>query len=88
MKRRIVHALQKYVLNPRSSCCSRWDFFRRYALLETIAKTEAAAHAVAMASGQRFWLVLNTDGRRLRAQYCGNPRVRVKLRRRLAAALV
>jgi deazaflavin-dependent oxidoreductase (nitroreductase family) len=85
MKHRIVHTLQKYVLNPPIKL-----FFAvglgppGYALLETIGSKSGKARRTPVGNGQignQFWIVAEHGGK---AGYvrniAANPRVRVKLR--------
>ena len=90
MKRRIVHALQKYVLNPPIKLM----FAARivppgYALLETIGRKTGKPRRTPVGDGRvenRFWLVAEHG---MEAGYvrniARNPRVRVKIPRGLVA---
>jgi deazaflavin-dependent oxidoreductase (nitroreductase family) len=85
MKHRIVHALQKYVLNPPIKLLFAVGVAPPgYALLETIGRTTGKPRQTPVGAariGSRFWIVAEHG---MNAGYvrniASNPRVRVKLR--------
>lgn len=85
MKRRIVHFLQKYVLNPPIKLLFVLGIFPPgYALLETVGRKTGKPRRTPVGNGrvgQQFWLVAEHGSK---AGYvrniAKNPRVRVKLR--------
>ncbi|HVH72693.1 MAG TPA: nitroreductase/quinone reductase family protein [Candidatus Dormibacteraeota bacterium] len=85
MKRRIIHLLQKYVLNPPIKLLFALGVFPPgYALLETIGRKTGKPRRTPVGNGridQQFWLVAEHG---MKAGYvrniAKNPRVRVKLR--------
>lgn len=85
MKRRIIHGLQKYVLNPPIRLLFAAGIAPPgYALLETIGRKTGKSRRTPVGDGRvgnQFWLVAE-HGRE--ASYvrniAANPRVRVKLR--------
>lgn len=86
MKRRLVHALQKYLLNPPIKATLRLGIAPPgYALLETTGRKSGRRRRTPVGNGldgSTFWIVTE-HGRR--AGYVRNleadPRVRVKVRR-------
>ena len=90
MKHRIVHALQKYVLNPPIKLLFAMGVVPPgYALLETIGRTTGKARRTPVGEarvGKRLWIVAEHG---MKAGYVRNlvrhPRVRVKLREGLRA---
>ena len=89
MKRRVVHALQKYLLNPPIKAALRVGMAPPgYALLETTGRKSGQPRRTPVGNGlegSTFWIVTE-HGRR--AGYVRNlqadPRVRVKVRRGLS----
>lgn len=85
MKRRIIHLLQKYLLNPPIKLLFVLGIFPPgYALLETIGRKTGKRRRTPVGNGrvgQQFWLVAEHGPQ---AGYvrniAKNPRVRVKLR--------
>ena len=85
MKRRFIHLLQKYVLNPPIKLLFALGIFPpRYALLETIGRKTGKPRCTPVGNGrvgQQFWLVAEHG---MQSSYvrniAKNPRVRVKLR--------
>src|SRR5919109_2729640 len=85
LKRRLVHALQKYVLNPPIKLLFAIGIVPPgYALLETIGRKTGKPRRTPVGDGrvaQQFWLVAEHGSK---AGYvrniAKNPRVRVKLR--------
>jgi deazaflavin-dependent oxidoreductase (nitroreductase family) len=85
MKRRVVHALQKYVLNPPIKLMFALGVVPPgYALLETIGRKTGKPRTTPVGDGQvngEFWIVAEHG---MEAGYVRNlsrnPRVRVKLR--------
>jgi len=85
MKHRVIHLLQKYVLNPPIKLLFVLSLFPpRYALLETIGRKTGKPRRTPVGNGrvgQQFWLVAEHGSK---ASYvrniAKNPRVRVKLR--------
>ena len=85
MKRRLVHALQKYVLNPPIKLLFAIGIIPPgYALLETIGRKTGKPRRTPVGDGRvagRFWVVAEHGGQ---AGYVRNitqnPRVRVKVR--------
>lgn len=90
MKRQMVHALQKYVLNPPIKACIAMGMIPPgYALLETIGRKTGKPRTTPVGDGlvgDRFWLVAEHG---MQAGYVrnisANPRVRVKIRRGFTA---
>ena len=90
MKHRIVHALQKYVLNPPIKLLFAIGIaLPGYALLETIGRKTGKARRTPVGDahvGNRFWIVAEHG---MQAGYVRNlvrhPRVRVKLRKGFGA---
>ena len=90
MKHQIVHALQKYVLNPPIKLLFAMGIVPPgYALLETIGRTTGKARRTPVGDarvGNQFWIVAEHG---MKAGYvrniAHNPRVRLKLRERLRA---
>jgi deazaflavin-dependent oxidoreductase (nitroreductase family) len=90
MKHQIVHALQKYVLNPPIKLLFAMGIvLPGYALLETIGRTTGKARRTPVGDarvGDRLWIVAEHG---MQAGYVLNlvrhPRVRVKLRKGLSA---
>src|SRR5207302_564138 len=85
MKHRIIHALQKYVLNPPIKLLFAMGVAPPgYALLETTGRTTGKARRTPVGAarvGKEFWIVAELG---MKAEYVRNlvrhPRVRVKLR--------
>lgn len=85
MKRRIVHALQKYVLNPPIKVLFALGIVPPgYALLETVGRRTGKPRRTPVGDGRlggQFWLVAEHG---MEAGYvrniAANPRVRLKLR--------
>lgn len=85
MKHRMIHLLQKYVLNPPIKLLFVLGIFPPgYALLETIGRKTGKPRRTPVGNGrvgQQFWLVAEHG---MKAGYvrniAKNPRVRVKLR--------
>jgi deazaflavin-dependent oxidoreductase (nitroreductase family) len=85
MKRRVVHALQKYLLNPPIKLMFALGVVPPgYALLETIGRKTGKPRTTPVGDGQvngEFWIVAEHG---MEAGYVrnlsSNPRVRVKLR--------
>jgi deazaflavin-dependent oxidoreductase (nitroreductase family) len=85
MKRRIVHALQKYLLNPPVKLLFAIGTVRPgCALLETVGRKSGKPRRTPVGDGRvgnQFWLISEHG---MEAGYvrniAGNPRVRVKLR--------
>jgi deazaflavin-dependent oxidoreductase (nitroreductase family) len=90
MKYRIVHALQKYVLNPPIKLLFAMGVAPPgYALLETIGRKTGKARRTPVGDGligYQFWLVAEHG---MKAGYvrniAANPRVRLKLRHGIRA---
>jgi deazaflavin-dependent oxidoreductase (nitroreductase family) len=90
MKHRIVHTLQKYVLNPPIKLLFAMGVAPPgYALLETTGRTTGKARRTPVGDGwigYQFWLVAEHG---MKAGYvrniAANPRVRLKLREGLRA---
>ncbi len=90
MKHQIVHALQKYVLNPPIKLLFAMGVVPPgYALLETIGRKSGKARCTPVGDGwvgYQFWLVAEHG---MKAGYvrniAHNPRVRLKLREGLRA---
>ena len=90
MKHQIVHALQKYVLNPPIKLLFALGIVPPgYALLETIGRKTGKARRTPVGDGwigYQFWLVAEHG---MKAGYvrniAANPRVRLKLRHGLRA---
>jgi len=90
LKRRIVRALQKYVLNPPIKLLFAIGIVPPgYALLETVGRKTGKARRTPVGDGQvngRLWIVAEHG---MEAAYVrnivDNPRVRVKLRQGLRA---
>jgi deazaflavin-dependent oxidoreductase (nitroreductase family) len=90
MKHQIVHALQKYVLNPPIKLLFALGIVPPgYALLETIGRKTGKARRTPVGHarvGDRFWIVAEHG---MSAGYvrniAANPRVRLKLREGLRA---
>lgn len=90
LKRRIVRALQKYVLNPPIKLLFAIGIVPPgYALLETVGRKSGKARRTPVGDGQvngRLWIVAEHG---MEAGYVrnivDNPRVRVKLRQGLRA---
>ncbi len=90
MKHRIVHALQKYLLNPPIRILFALGLAPSgYALLETTGRTTGKARRTPVGNGRlggQFWIVAEHG---LQAGYvrniASNPRVRLKLRHGLRA---
>jgi deazaflavin-dependent oxidoreductase (nitroreductase family) len=90
MKHQIVHALQKYVLNPPIKLLFATGVAPPgYALLETIGRKTGKARRTPVGDalvGRQFWIVAEHG---MKAGYVRNlvrhPRVRVKLRKGLGA---
>ena len=90
MKHRIIHALQKYVLNPPIKLLFAMNVTPPgYALLETIGCKSGKLRRTPVGYariGNRFWIVAEHG---MKAGYVRNlvrhPRVRVKLRKGLGA---
>jgi deazaflavin-dependent oxidoreductase (nitroreductase family) len=90
MKRQIVHALQKYVLNPPIELLFALGIVPPgYALLETIGRKTGKARRTPVGDalvGRQFWIVAEHG---MKAGYVRNithnPRVRLKLRDGLRA---
>jgi deazaflavin-dependent oxidoreductase (nitroreductase family) len=86
MKHQIVHALQKYVLNPPIKLLFALGIVPPgYALLETIGRTTGKARRTPVGDalvGRQFWIVAEhgTQAGYIR-NIVHNPRVRVKLRK-------
>jgi len=85
MKRRIVHALQHYLLNPPIKLLFAMGVVPPgYALLETVGRKSGKARRTPVGDGrvqQQFWIVAEhgMDSGYVR-NIARNPRVRVKLR--------
>lgn len=85
MKHRVIHLLQKYVLNPPIKLLFVLGIFPpAYALLETVGRKTGKPRRTPVGNGrvgQQFWLVAEHGSK---AGYvrniAKNPRVRVKLR--------
>jgi deazaflavin-dependent oxidoreductase (nitroreductase family) len=92
MKRQIVHALQKYVLNPPIKMLFAIGIaLPGYALLDTTGCKTGKVHRTPVGAarvGKQFWIVAEHA---MKAGYVRNlvrhPRVRVKLRKGLGAQL-
>jgi deazaflavin-dependent oxidoreductase (nitroreductase family) len=90
MKHRVVHALQKYVLNPPIKLLFAMGVvLPGYALLETTGRKTGKARSTPVGAariGNRFWIVAEHG---MQAGYVRNlvrhPRVRVKLRKGLGS---
>jgi len=90
MKQQIVHALQKYVLNPPIKLLFAMGIVPPgYALLETTGRTTGKARRTPVGDarvGNQFWIVAEHG---MKAGYvrniAHNPRVRLKLREGLRA---
>ena len=90
MKHQIVHALQKYLLNPPIKLAFAIGLaLPGYALLETIGRKTGKPRCTPVGDGrvgEQFWLVAEHG---MKAGYVrnivGNPRVRLKLRDGLRA---
>ena len=90
MKYRIIHLLQKYVLNPQIKLLFAMGLaLPGYALLETIGRKTGKPRRTPVSDGRlgsRFWLIAEHG---MKAGYvrniASNPRVRLKLRSGLAA---
>ena len=90
MKHQIVHALQKYVLNPPIKGLFAMGIVPpRYALLETIGRKTGKARRTPVGDalvGRQFWIVAEHG---MKAGYvrnvAHNPRVRLKLHEGLRA---
>jgi len=90
MKHRIVHALQKYVLNPPIKLLFRMGIVPPgYALLETVGRKSGKPRRAPVGDalvGRQFWIVAEHG---MKAGYvrniAHNPRVRLKLRDGLRA---
>lgn len=90
MKHQVVHALQKYVLNPPINLLFAMGVAPPgYALLETIGRKTGKARRTPVGDGRiayQFWLVAEHG---LKAGYvrniAANPRVRLKLRHGILA---
>ena len=90
MKHQIVHALQKYVLNPPIKLLFAMGIVPPgYALLETTGRTTGKARRTPVGDarvGNQFWIVAEHG---MKAGYvrniAHNPRVRLKLREGLRA---
>ena len=90
MKHQVVHALQKYVLNPPIKMLFAIGVVPPgYALLETIGRTTGKARRTPVGDarvGNEFWIVAEHG---TKAGYvrniADNPRVRLKLRKGLGA---
>jgi deazaflavin-dependent oxidoreductase (nitroreductase family) len=90
MKRQIVHALQKYVLNPPIKVLFAMGIVPPgYALLETTGRTTGKARRTPVGDarvGNQFWIVAEHG---MKAGYvrniAHNPRVRLKLREGIRA---
>jgi deazaflavin-dependent oxidoreductase (nitroreductase family) len=90
MKHQVVHALQKYVLNPPIKLLFAMGIVPPgYALLETIGRKSGKARRTPVGDaqvGDRLWIVAEHG---MQAGYVRNlvrhPRVRVKLRKGLGA---
>jgi deazaflavin-dependent oxidoreductase (nitroreductase family) len=90
MKHRIVHALQKYVLNPPIKVLFALDIAPPgYALLETIGRKTGNPRRTPVGDGRvgyQFWIVAEHG---MKAGYvrniAANPRVRLKLRHGILA---
>jgi deazaflavin-dependent oxidoreductase (nitroreductase family) len=90
MKHQIVHALQKYVLNPPIKLLFALGIVPPgYALLETIGRKTGKARRTPVGDalvGRQFWIVAEHG---MKASYirniAHNPRVRLKLRHGLRA---
>jgi deazaflavin-dependent oxidoreductase (nitroreductase family) len=90
MKHQIVHALQKYVLNPPIKLLFAMNVVPPgYALLETTGRTTGKPRRTPVGNariGNRFWIVAEHG---VKAGYLRNlvrhPRVRVKLRKGFGA---
>jgi deazaflavin-dependent oxidoreductase (nitroreductase family) len=90
LKHRIVHALQKYVLNPPIKLLFALGIAPPgYALLETIGRKTGKARRTPVGDGRvgyQFWLVAEHG---MKAGYvcniASNPRVRLKLRHGILA---
>jgi deazaflavin-dependent oxidoreductase (nitroreductase family) len=90
MKHRIVHTLQKYLLNPPIKCAFAIGLAPPgYALLETTGRKTGKPRRTPVGDGrvgEQFWLVAEHG---MKAGYvrniAGNPRVRLKLRNGLRA---
>ncbi|MGA8311762.1 MAG: nitroreductase/quinone reductase family protein [Terriglobales bacterium] len=90
MKHQIVHALQKYVLNPPIKLLFALGIAPPgYALLETIGRKTGKARSTPVGDGRvayQFWLVAEHG---MKAGYvrniAANPRVRLKLRHGILA---
>lgn len=91
VKHQIVHALQKYVLNPPIKLLFAFGIVPPgYALLETIGRETGKARRTPVGDarvGNRFWIVSEHG---MKAGYvrniAANPRVRLKLRHGLRAS--
>ena len=90
MKHRVVHALQKYLLNPPIKLAFALDLaMPGYAILETIGRKTRKPRRTPVGNGrvgEQFWLVAEHG---MRAAYvlniARNPQVRIKLRDGLRA---
>jgi deazaflavin-dependent oxidoreductase (nitroreductase family) len=90
MKYRIIHLLQKYFLNPQVKILFAIGIaLPGYALLETIGRKTGKPRRTPVGDGRlgsRFWLIAEHG---MKAGYIrnivSNPRVRLKLRKGLAA---
>ncbi len=90
MKHRVVHALQKYLLNPPIKLAFALDLaMPGYAILETIGRKTRKPRRTPVGNGrvgEQFWLVAEHG---MRAGYvlniARNPQVRIKLRDGLRA---
>jgi deazaflavin-dependent oxidoreductase (nitroreductase family) len=90
MKHRIVHFLQKYLLNPQIKVLFAIDIvLPGYALLETIGRKTGKPRRTPVGDGRvgsQFWLIAEHG---MRAGYvrniASNPRVRLKLRSGISA---
>jgi len=83
MKHQIVHALQKYVLNPPIKLLFAMNMAPPgYALLETIGRKSGKARRTPVGDarvGKQFWIVAEHGMKAVR-NIKQNPRVRLKLR--------
>lgn len=90
MKRRIVHALQKYVLNPPIKLLFAVGLVPPgYALLETVGRRTGKPRRTPVGDGrvyERFWIIAEhgTQASYVR-NIANNPRVRLKVREGLRA---
>jgi deazaflavin-dependent oxidoreductase (nitroreductase family) len=90
MKQQIVHALQKFVLNPPIKLLFAMNVVPPgYAILETIGRKTGRPRRVPVGDGRvgdQFWIVAEHG---MKAGYVRNiehnPRVRLKLRKGLGA---